>query len=299
MFGSMNRGKIALVTAIVLCSFCSIESSAQVPGQEAYETATTEYLAALNGFLEAYFQAFVDETYDDDPFDFNGTAAARTAKTTYLQLFAGSLSLINDLQRAGRAHYNPAYLQGADDLLLRVQAGEADTPHGASELYASIERYGGLYHGIPPFNFYIYLQQRRIGMYRIAYVDAHPRAFNPKSKLRVGQGPLVRRDFSDCANSDVQDNDPSLVGGTVLIVLNENGSSRITVTLTRAKANTVYHFFLKCVRGLGDILTDAHGAATKTFDLQPADARNTFTFDMYPDGAPAGNKYQSVQIQLD
>jgi hypothetical protein len=136
-------------------------------------------------------------------------------------------------------------------------------------------------------------------MYRIAYVDAHPRAFNPKSKLRVGQGPLVRRDFSDCANSDVQDNDPTLVGGTVLIVLNENRSSRITVTLTRAKANTVYHFFLKCVRGLGDILTDAYGAATKTFDLQPADARNTFTFDMYPDGAPAGNKYQSVQIQLD
>ena len=51
-----------------------------------------------------------------------------------------------------------------------------------------------------------------------------------------------------------------------------------------------YHFFLKCVRLLGEITTQGDGSATADFDFQTNSAGDVFAFDMYPEGAPLGDK---------
>jgi hypothetical protein len=62
--------------------------------------------------------------------------------------------------------------------------------------------------------------------------------------------------------------------------------------------NTTYHFFLKCVRLLGDITTDPEGIGLATFTFQTSDVGSTFAFDMYPEGAPSGNKFQSMTVHF-
>ena len=64
-----------------------------------------------------------------------------------------------------------------------------------------------------------------------------------------------------------------------------------------AKPNTTYHFFLKCIRLLGDIKTWDEGEGQAEFSFSNGESGNVFAFDMYPEGAPPGNKYQSVQVK--
>jgi hypothetical protein len=114
------------------------------------------------------------------------------------------------------------------------------------------------------------------------------------------QGPvvevaLVRQDQSDCTNSDVSDKDPSLLGGTVWVNRKPDGITSVKVSIT-AKPNTTYRFFLKCVRLLGDITTHDEGDGNGAFEFPTNAVGPVFAFDMYPDGAPSGNKYQSVQV---
>jgi hypothetical protein len=108
---------------------------------------------------------------------------------------------------------------------------------------------------------------------------------------------LIRQDFSDCANADVSEKDPSLLGGVAVLARDPNGNTQVKVGIT-ARANTTYHFFLKCVRLLGDVVTGDEGVGTNTFDFPTNSAGNVYAFDMYPEGAPAGNKYQSVQVKF-
>ena len=61
--------------------------------------------------------------------------------------------------------------------------------------------------------------------------------------------------------------------------------------------NTKYHFFLKCVRILGDIQTYDEGVGEGSFSFKTNEIGNVFAFDMYPEGAPTGNKYQSVTVK--
>jgi hypothetical protein len=110
-----------------------------------------------------------------------------------------------------------------------------------------------------------------------------------------GQGALVRQDQSDCGNTNVSDSDPSRVGGNVTIVQSAAGATTAIVQITHGTANTRYNFYWKCQRGLGSVQTDASGAGTAGFVFQ-ATAGTTLTFDMYPDGAPAGHKFQSMRI---
>jgi hypothetical protein len=56
--------------------------------------------------------------------------------------------------------------------------------------------------------------------------------------------------------------------------------------------------FLKCVRQLGDIKTQDEGTGSATFEFPTSSVGNVFAFDMYPEGAPAGNKFQSVQVHF-
>ena len=107
---------------------------------------------------------------------------------------------------------------------------------------------------------------------------------------------LIRRDSSDCTNSDVSPNDPN-IGGTVWLTQKNDGNTSIKVAVT-LDPNQTYHFFLKCVRLLGDIKTQDEGEAIVTFEFPTKDAGSTYAFDMYPEGAPSGKKYQSVQVKL-
>jgi len=108
---------------------------------------------------------------------------------------------------------------------------------------------------------------------------------------------LIRQDSSDCTNSNVNADDPSRIGGTAWVVRRPDGNTSVKVGIT-ATPNTVYHFFLKCVRALGDIKTEDEGEATASFEFPTNSVGSVFAFDMYPEGAPAGNKYQSIQVKI-
>ena len=107
---------------------------------------------------------------------------------------------------------------------------------------------------------------------------------------------LVRQDQSDCQNGNVSDRDPSLIGGTAWVVRGSDGKTMVKVGIT-GKPNTTYHFFLKCVRILGDIKTWDEGEGQGEFSFSTSESGNTFAFDMYPEGAPPGNKYQSMTVK--
>jgi hypothetical protein len=108
---------------------------------------------------------------------------------------------------------------------------------------------------------------------------------------------LMRQDFSDCGNGDVRETDPSLQRGVALIVRGTDGITRVKVAMT-VTPNKTYHFFLKCVRLLGDITTGEEGEGFGTFEFPTNSAGDVYAFDMYPEGAPAGDKFQSIQVRF-
>jgi hypothetical protein len=110
---------------------------------------------------------------------------------------------------------------------------------------------------------------------------------------------LMKQDFSDCTNSTVNPTPPPPpVGGEAMVTLRTNGYTTVNVRLVRVAPNTTYHLFLKCVTQLGDIKTDGSGRGNNTFMFQTSTVGKIFAFDMYPDGAPLGNKYQSTQVNF-
>lgn len=108
---------------------------------------------------------------------------------------------------------------------------------------------------------------------------------------------LVQQDFSDCTNANVKDIGGGAPGGTVNILRNSDGTTSLKIGMS-AVPSTTYHFFLKCVRLLGDIKTDEDGIGEASFTLPAGAVGQVFAFDSYPEGAPAGNKFQSVQAHL-
>lgn len=112
-----------------------------------------------------------------------------------------------------------------------------------------------------------------------------------------GSGDLIRQDFSDCGNSNVTNSDPARDGGNISITQTPAGATTATVEITRGTPNTSYDFYWKCQRQLGTIRTDTNGFGFGHFEFQ-APPNQILTFDMYPDGAPAGNKFQSTPVAL-
>jgi hypothetical protein len=108
---------------------------------------------------------------------------------------------------------------------------------------------------------------------------------------------LVRKDQSDCTNSDVRNVDSPLVAGNIWVTRLHDGNTSVKVALT-AKPGTTYHFFLKCVRQLADITTDDEGVGMASFAFPSSLVGAVYAFDMYPEGAPAGNKFQSAQVSF-
>jgi hypothetical protein len=108
---------------------------------------------------------------------------------------------------------------------------------------------------------------------------------------------LVPQDFSDCSNADVRVPDTFVTGGAVTIDRGTDGNTHVRAMLG-AQPNSTYHFFLKCVRQIGDLKTQANGAGIANFDFPTNIVGDVFAFDLYPEGAPLGNKYQSVQVDF-
>ena len=52
------------------------------------------------------------------------------------------------------------------------------------------------------------------------------------------------------------------------------------------------------MRPLADITTDDEGVANVSFVFPTNLVGAAYGFDMYPEGAPAGNKYQSAQVSF-
>ena len=108
---------------------------------------------------------------------------------------------------------------------------------------------------------------------------------------------LIRQDESDCTNSTVPSANPPDQRGIVSIVRENDGNTLVKVAMTVAP-NTTYHFFLKCVRQLGDITTSDEGVGTAVFSFPTNLTGAAYGFDMYPEGAPAGNKFQSMTVRF-
>jgi len=106
---------------------------------------------------------------------------------------------------------------------------------------------------------------------------------------------LIQQDGSDCTNTTVKDDPNRTRGGEIWVTRQSDGTTSVQVGMT-ATPNTTYHFFLKCVRLLGDIRTGDEGSALANFSFQTSSVGSTFGFDMYPEGAPPGNKFQSLTV---
>lgn len=106
---------------------------------------------------------------------------------------------------------------------------------------------------------------------------------------------LIRQDSSDCQNSNVNANNPSLIGGTILVQRQSNGATVAKVGIT-GTPNTTYNLYHKCVGQIGTITTQDEGEGFGVFQFQTNPG--ILAFDMYPNGAPSGNVFQSVPLNL-
>jgi hypothetical protein len=116
--------------------------------------------------------------------------------------------------------------------------------------------------------------------------------------VKVG---LVRLDWSDCVNSDVAGIAaayPDLVEGFINVHLEEEGKLLIIVHLKHGAPGTTYNVYLKCIGPIGSLYTNPLGVGNAIFTVPSDYVGPVFAFDMYPDGAPLGYKYQSVQVNL-
>jgi hypothetical protein len=108
---------------------------------------------------------------------------------------------------------------------------------------------------------------------------------------------LVQQDSSDCLNSTVKDDPDRTRGGAILVTRNSDGTATIDVGVT-VTPDTTYHFYLKCVRLLGDITTDGEGVGLASFRIKISEVRAKFAFAMLPQDAASGNKFQSLTVAL-
>jgi hypothetical protein len=108
---------------------------------------------------------------------------------------------------------------------------------------------------------------------------------------------LIQQDQSDCTNTTVKDDPNRIRGGEIRVTRGDDGNTTVQVAMT-VTPNTTYHFYLKCVRQLGDIKTDDEGTGMAIFTFATSSVGSIFAFDMYPEGAPTGNKFQSMTVKF-
>jgi hypothetical protein len=108
---------------------------------------------------------------------------------------------------------------------------------------------------------------------------------------------VVRQDTSDCSGRDVANTDSPLVSGTIWATRLFDGNTGVKVAMT-AKPNTTYRLSLKCVRPIGDVKTDDEGIANLSLVFPSNLAGAEYSFELAPEGSPAGSRYQSAQISF-
>jgi len=277
-----------------------------VMAQADYEHAAQNYLIALDGYLAAWHGAAQPLTTL-----FDNVAPCAAAEQAYKQALSDSLNGFPASAfdpSAGTVPGTPyAYGQIARDLLATISGRDSQDPGGAvadlTNLRGLVDycshlwnngAYASGWPGTPgQFQYQTADHQDEINRIRMAIpggVPIPPPAF---PSVTVA---LVRRDFSDCTNSDVSASEPNV--GSVAVTPQVGGGYSVAVTVTAGTPNTAYHFYLKCVRGLGDIQTDGRGGAQATFTINTGEVGNQFAFDSYPEGAPEGNKFQSVTVNI-
>jgi hypothetical protein len=110
---------------------------------------------------------------------------------------------------------------------------------------------------------------------------------------------LVKQDHASCTNDDVVASS-SNAGGAVTVFQMQSGPAKVVVRLGNGEPsspapNTAYHFDQKCVTTLGDITTDESGLGAALFDLSLGPGAPAI-FEMYPEGSPEGDTFQSVPM---
>ncbi len=111
--------------------------------------------------------------------------------------------------------------------------------------------------------------------------------------------PIVKTEFSDCLNSDVTAENPSLTVGTADIRKYDDIFS-VQVTIHAGMPNTAYQFFLKCICYLGTIDTNINGIGSNLFTFNTTMVSDQFAFEMCPDAppeTPLDNTYQSLTVK--
>ncbi len=121
-----------------------------------------------------------------------------------------------------------------------------------------------------------------------------------KSSYESVRVALVRQDFSDCVNSNVikKAGSHGNVGGFISMTKNpHDGELQMKVSIFEGTPNTKYNVFLKCKQQIGYVKTNKNGVGSAYLSAPLSIVPSVFAFDMYPDGAPSGNKFQSVQVK--
>lgn len=80
----------------------------------------------------------------------------------------------------------------------------------------------------------------------------------------------------------VSEANPQRVGGQIVATRKADGTTTIAVSVEHGMAGTTYRLFLKGVRALGDLPTNAQGAGTASFTLAKGEGGDSPTFEMYP-----------------
>lgn len=105
---------------------------------------------------------------------------------------------------------------------------------------------------------------------------------------------LIENDDSSCANENVMDTSSATVGGSVTVSHATSQMTTAAIKLAGLAPNTSYKIYLKCVRQLGSLRTDAGGSAGRTVDFMTETVGSKFAFEIYADGADQGPKFQSL-----
>ena len=107
---------------------------------------------------------------------------------------------------------------------------------------------------------------------------------------------LVRQEEGSCTNDNVADSG-SAVAGSVTVSSETSSTSTAAVRLAGVSPNTSYRIYLKCFRQLGTLRTDASGNAGRTVEFPTDAAGAVYAFEVFPEGAPAGSKLQSLSFK--
>jgi hypothetical protein len=120
--------------------------------------------------------------------------------------------------------------------------------------------------------------------------------FVPPTDPNQRQVALARQEASDCSGSDVP-SDPPETGGTIWATRLFDGNTSVKVAMT-AKPNTTYRLSLKCVRPLGEVKTDDEGIASTALVFPTNLVGPVYSFELAPEPARPGDKYQSAQVSF-